>query len=1356
MDMNWSEFGKILIQARLDAGMAGQVELAAALGVSQQTVSRWEQGKSRPRAAQIPALATALNTDAVRLLSAAGYAEGRSGGELQPSSRYGLDLPWPADALPYETFERFCADLLDCLHGDAATVTRYGSQGHKQNGLDIDAVFGDGSRTTYQCKRQKSLGPTHIAKIVEDHKEPADKKVILFSGIASPQAREKIKSYRDRGWELWDREDITRRARLDLDRIDQLRLVDVYFPGQRRQLLGELEPSPWRRPEEFFAGMTAASSGNAQPWTYAWELVGRSKELEAMRRFVEDPGGRALLLIGNGGGGKTRLLKAVCDAMSKDRRVFFLPRDATVQPKDFEALGNDPKVLICDDAHDRDDLGQLAEYVADPSHQARLILSLRPYGRQRVDIQIRALRSEDSIPITLPPLNKDESERLAQRALDQFGGERRHAERLAAYTRDCPLATVIGAKVLASGVMDAQFLGDESQFRGEFLRHIVSQTVSGVSSGLNEPSVKTMLAAIAMLQPIRDGDPELIDGLAQLAHISRHEVVQILKRLHDASVLYKRGYDSRLIPDLMGDFLIEEQGVSAEEVFDHVPDRYAEQILLNQGRLDWRRSNGDTDRSQFLDPLWSRLLKDFPVGQSYLRAAAAVAFYQPKQALAFAHRVIEKGQRDELLAQIARNASMGKGFDHMADACELLWRLGQSDTQPTNQQPSHGIRVLSEMASPMPGKPIEYIEQVVEYGLTLLRYPEAWTGAHTPLEFLAGVLATEGHTTEGNNREIRMRAFFVSQEGMAPLRRRVIDACIHLLSDPDVSHAIKAAQVLDNSLRFPIGMFGATADPATRKSWDGDFSQTLRDLLKKLETGTVPTAVAVKLASNVRWHAQHGTDEQKALAEEIMAFPDRDLRSRTILRLMDGWGRLTTPLGADRWQDNLQNLRAFTQELLQQFAGPEALYTFLHECLGEIEASKTNDASSHMLLQQLIEASTPFARSLLDHARPCNTPDQLILPHVGIALAALMRVAPEDAYAMIHTLLASDDQRHVRAVAEAYCRHQPTGDYTDEDRQILKRLALSADPVVHRIVASALFNVAKKDYDLAVELVVAADFDTSSEATHDYLMWLSGNDPIPFHRLTEEHIQALLKKLEKREDIGDYWILAFLKKVLNSRRDMGIQFLKSRMLHATTREDWTYRPIPWGATNEVSPDLAVTPDTDRLLRELFQWAVELEEADSSVLPWFGDFIKFLFGTLNESLRGLVLGLASSARQAEIDVLACVLREVPHDFIFTNSNFVRDLLRTAKFVSNEAMEQVSSALYASSVSGVRQGFPGKPFPRDLMVRDAATKLMEGMGRFDPAYKLYQRVRESAMYDIERQVEEGRIMDEQDDSGFTSRE
>lgn len=121
--MSWSEFGKTLIQGRLDAGMAGQVELAAALGVSQQTVSRWEQGKSRPRAAQIPALAAALNTDAARLLSAAGYAEGSSAGALRPSSRYGLDLPWPVDALPYETFERFCADLLDCLHSDAATAT---------------------------------------------------------------------------------------------------------------------------------------------------------------------------------------------------------------------------------------------------------------------------------------------------------------------------------------------------------------------------------------------------------------------------------------------------------------------------------------------------------------------------------------------------------------------------------------------------------------------------------------------------------------------------------------------------------------------------------------------------------------------------------------------------------------------------------------------------------------------------------------------------------------------------------------------------------------------------------------------------------------------------------------------------------------------------------------------------------------------------------------------------------------------------------------------------------------------------------------------------------------------------------
>ena len=51
----------------------GQGALAAKLGVSQQTVSRWEQGLAVPRPSRIPELADCLQLPAERLHQLAGY-----------------------------------------------------------------------------------------------------------------------------------------------------------------------------------------------------------------------------------------------------------------------------------------------------------------------------------------------------------------------------------------------------------------------------------------------------------------------------------------------------------------------------------------------------------------------------------------------------------------------------------------------------------------------------------------------------------------------------------------------------------------------------------------------------------------------------------------------------------------------------------------------------------------------------------------------------------------------------------------------------------------------------------------------------------------------------------------------------------------------------------------------------------------------------------------------------------------------------------------------------------------------------------------------------------------------------------
>jgi transcriptional regulator with XRE-family HTH domain len=115
--------GDELKRLRVAQGIATQADLARVLGFTQQTVSRWEAGASRPRSEQIPALAKALHADPQKLFVIAGHAPE----QLTVS----FDQPLPLASLSPEGFQRFCRSLLEVLH-PGARVHAAGKTGHKQ------------------------------------------------------------------------------------------------------------------------------------------------------------------------------------------------------------------------------------------------------------------------------------------------------------------------------------------------------------------------------------------------------------------------------------------------------------------------------------------------------------------------------------------------------------------------------------------------------------------------------------------------------------------------------------------------------------------------------------------------------------------------------------------------------------------------------------------------------------------------------------------------------------------------------------------------------------------------------------------------------------------------------------------------------------------------------------------------------------------------------------------------------------------------------------------------------------------------------------------------------------------------
>ncbi len=319
-------FGDLLRSARLGLGW-DQAQFARRAGVGQQTVSRWERGSSTPRRAMILQVAEVLGLDVQILLDA--VADG------QRNEAPGAELPvrpllteLPLGQLPEDVFERFCSDLAEQQYPWPDVVHGYGSRGDKQDGIDIEVCHPDGPPTGIQCKRVKEFGPADVRDAVKALIMEVRECVIYLSRVASPGARKEIAAHD--GWRLLDGLDIARSVR-GLPDLARIRLVDTYFPGFREPFLGVLRPSPWEMVDDFFRPLAGISL-----LSHKWQLVDRDQELAALAAFAWDVDRRVALVIGQGGIGKSRIVRQVGSDLSQPgpdgAAVLFVAAGTGVQP----------------------------------------------------------------------------------------------------------------------------------------------------------------------------------------------------------------------------------------------------------------------------------------------------------------------------------------------------------------------------------------------------------------------------------------------------------------------------------------------------------------------------------------------------------------------------------------------------------------------------------------------------------------------------------------------------------------------------------------------------------------------------------------------------------------------------------------------------------------------------------------------------------------------------------------------------------------------------------------------------------------------------------------------------------------
>lgn len=1326
MSSTYKEFGELVATLRVKAGLTQQSDLAKLLSTSQQTVSRWELGVSRPRQTQIALIAKALSCNVNDLLRAAGYVV-----QSKPVV-VSFDQAFPIDSLTAESFERFCVYLLSFLYPEAK-VHRAGGPGHKQDGLDIELALSDGTHYSFQCKRVEEFGPSKILAAIGAHTRVADKKYLLLSRIASPKARRVLDDHTE--WELWDKEDISRIVRQYLSPEQRVRLVDTFFPGQRLALLGETEYGPWQKTEEFFAPFEDASAA----FSHAWDLIGREAELVDVLDGFSRAGVGVVFLAGAGGRGKSRLLKESVELYEKSNpgvTVRFLAPSQELTVRSLHELGAGPKLLIVDDAHDRLDLTLLFQFVAAKSNNARLVLATRPYGLPLVKNQAASfsLMNESTAVIELEPLTIEQAEALSAQVLEHFYGPANLAKQIARMTHDCSLATVIASHVVAKDGAHFNRLTNEETFRSALMSKFQQVIAGKLGSKVDDDAIKKLLRIVALTQPFNPFDESFATLVETIEGIGIPETNKLIRNLSVGGVLFKCGRRYRLSPDMLSDFIIEDACVAedgrstgyAEQVFAHANLDQTKNLLVNMGKIDWRRSQGNPNDSSLLADLWCE------IGDSdnYLDAVTEVAYYQPRRSLDYAERLIREGRVPQKLTKLIKYA--GYDIDHLPRACECLWEIGKNDSRRLNQHPDHAIRILKELCEPERNKPLEHNEVLVDFAISLLFQDDAWGYAYTPFDILQGILETEGGEIVSEGPTTVFEKFLINPKFVAKLRLRAIEAAIVILTGPNRKRALLAAAFLGRAFRFPV--HGISDE--LRQEWTEQFCLAFKNILEAIDAMPLEPLVYLELLDGIHWLIQCSDEDLANLVKHFVALPNESIEFRLTRALVDTWSDLHE-LNRRQQQDVADWSNRLAEELLYSYPDPKDLWQLIDKQLNAIkEIAPDKLGAGHNLITRVVDRATVvFAEEILENSLVDDKSNAALF--AGIPLSKLLREKHQRAQEFVKRLLVSHSPQHQVAVARAYMWSGALRfGYSDEDLSLFRELLQCKNDWVVDNSITTLYIAGPSDPEIIIDLCKSIEIKRCPNVADAALGLLCHHKLI--ERLSVEDIEFFLDQLRNLPDLEGHWTQTVLSELSFSHAELMVKFFFGRVERAADACDWNFCPCNHGTYEQVPMKFIQSGLTTTLLGQFANWVTK--RSDDLFRYRAAQLFETMFCPMNDEVLQFFEKWITRSTKEDIQLIIKLLSLDAKRIIFEHRHVVQALLQRAKQYGREVEGQAVSKLSGGAISGLRSGKFGEAFPEDIEMRDKCDMALKTVSRFNPEYRLFELLKKNAEREILSSVRE----------------
>lgn len=1344
-----------LIKSEREKRSWEQNDLAKRMSITQQTVSRWEKGESRPKYDDLLKLVDLFKGDIYEWSSKAGYELDEEDNSLAPYL--------PLHILTPEKFEFFCRDLIQALNPDA-TVHRYGNQGDNQEGIDLYAQFTK-DVLDYQCRRHAQFGPADIRRVVKDVTFKAKHHHLLLSRSATAAARKEMLKNKD--WTLLDREDLSAKVRT-LPADVALKIVDTYFPGKRGSFLGREEESPWLTSDEFFLQYT----DRKKFFSHGWNFVGRIKELDMLKEFEKQTDTQAILISGRGGIGKSRLLKAWADELSKTHPVRFLSAGSEVDPKDYALFPQGPAFLVIDDAHERADTIAILSTVARVRPEMKIIISSRPYGITRLkdELSRSGMSYDGEKTLSLNDLTVEDATALAEEVLSDpsVNGNKKYAARIAEITKDCPLATVVGSRLVGQGVINPELLQNVDRFRDELLSRF-RDVIAGEIGGTNPEAIRELLDLLSSVQPFNPVDPKFQGAAEKILGKPYDKILKDISALEEAGVLLRRGRKLRVVPDLLSDYIrsfasYDEKNKKStgyvDRVFKELQDDLATNMLINIGQLDWRLS-ADGVQASLLDEVWSSLKDQFKKARIYERAAILdaikkVSYYQPTQALDLVRLALSEPTdeiEDDAKVFSFANPSyrivvdkipsvlryVAYDMQYLPETLDILRQLAEKDDRPTNPHPDHPIRVMQDLASIEPRKPSTYNEAAVDHIIPWLKEPIS--DPFSPFDVLDVLLETEGYEDVSKGFTITMKSFKVRAEAVAGLRAKIIKEAFDVVNRKPLPEAMRALKTLGAALHYPSGILGQEITTEDRKAWDPGILDVLGGLEKVVSDTKLDPFIAVEVRGIVLWHSNYGNDATKPAAEKVInAIPDTP-DYELARAIVDSWGwtfeRADGRPGRDEvalveWREKL------IQKLIKEHeASFSQLVGILEERIKTLKFAKmSRHGDSGPFLGAIMEYSLEFTQTLGEHL--LADPSSPLVDWFGVVASVMGKAKKPEFLPLVKRALETNNLALTQCVARSLGWGLFNTEVLPEEIEIIASLAKHEDQWIRKNIVRAVKRFPTESKTRALEILLNIKITDSKEVADEVLGEFEEKyGYFKMEELSEPQLQQIFDALAECPSIDDYQISLFLSKASFTNPLMTVQLMMKRVEYKESHpneEFGKYDTLPYSWRRSEGLRFHETKQYEQILRIVRDWATATPE-NPIRFHYGADLFKSVSAGYDEVTLKVLEEWIDSANEHQLEAAAALLSEAGKVFVWDKKEFVINLLEKSQKYGDSCYKSVCSSLHSSVIAGGRSGTAGQPFPQDITQRDRSYQMMSEITPGSPAYRFYEMLYNSAKREID---------------------